>query len=84
MVRFVSWWGCEFLQADQAGNNAIAVVRMTNVTGKIPKAPSAMDEDEDDSDSESSDDEEEEADLAGAPDQPTQSKKPIFKVRSHF
>ncbi|KAG0618694.1 hypothetical protein M758_4G085700 [Ceratodon purpureus] len=66
-------------QADQAGNNAIAVVRMTNVTGKIPKAPLAT-EDGDDSDSESSSDEEE-GDEAGTPDQQTQSKKPIFKVR---
>nr|AAN40972.1 WD40 [Syntrichia ruralis] len=72
-------------QADQAGNNAIAVVRMTNITGKIPKAPSAtMDEDGQDSDSESSDDEDEEEvvpEQPGAPDQPVQSKKPIFKVR---
>lgn len=68
------------MQADQSGNNAIAVVRMTNVTGKIPKTPSAMDEDGEDSDSESSSDEEEGADLAGEPDQPPQSKKPVFKV----
>ena len=57
---------------------------MTNITGKIPKAPSAtMDEDED-SDSESSDDEEEEVvpEQPGAPDQPVQSKKPIFKVHT--
>lgn len=72
-------WYCGILQADQAGNNAVAVVRMTNVTGKIPKAPSAM-EDGDASDSESSSDEEEEEDPVGAPDQPTQSKKPVLKV----
>jgi hypothetical protein len=58
---------------------------MTNVTGKIPKTPSAMDEDGEDSDGESSSDEEEEdAELPGAPDQSTQSKKPIFKVCLHF
>uniref|UniRef100_A0A7I4AC55 Glutamate-rich WD repeat-containing protein 1 n=1 Tax=Physcomitrium patens TaxID=3218 RepID=A0A7I4AC55_PHYPA len=69
-------------QADQPGSNSIAVVHMTNVTGKIPKAPSAMEDGDDDADdSDSSSDEEDIEDLEGAPNQPIQSKKPIFKVR---
>lgn len=79
-VTFLRGWHREQPQADQAGNNAIAVVRMTNVTGKIHKAPTAR-EDGDESDSESSSDEEEEEDATGAPGQPPQSKKPILKVR---
>ena len=69
VVVLVRLWECQFLQADQSGNNAIAIVRMT---GKIPKTPSAMDKDGDnsDSDSESSSDEKEGAELAGEPDQP--------------
>lgn len=67
-----------YVQADQPGNNAVAVVRMTNVTGqrKKPKLPSAMDEDESESESESSSDEEDEEDLAGQ----GQSKHPVLQV----
>lgn len=74
-------WFYGFSQADQPGSNSIAVVHMTNVTGKIPKAPSAMEDGDDDADdSDSSSDEEDIEDLEGAPNQPIQSKKPIFKV----
>ncbi|CAM6036599.1 unnamed protein product [Sphagnum compactum] len=69
-------------QADQPANNAVAVVRLANITGQLrkPKIPSTMEEDESESDSESDSDEEDE-DMETNPNQESQSKVPLLQVR---
>ncbi|CAM6021978.1 unnamed protein product, partial [Sphagnum balticum] len=70
-------------QADQPANNAVAVVRLANITGqrRKPKTPSAMEEDESESESESESDEEEDESMETEPNHVSQSKHPVLQVR---
>jgi ribosome assembly protein RRB1 len=71
------------VQADQPANNAVAVVRLANITGqrRKPKTPSAMEEDESESESESESDEEEDESMETESNHVSQSKHPVLQVR---
>ncbi len=69
------------MQADQPANNAVAVMRLANITGqrRKPKTLSAMEED-DESESESESDEEEDESMETEPNHVSQSKHPVLQV----
>jgi ribosome assembly protein RRB1 len=63
-------------QADNAANNAVGVVKLSNISGKKRKLlPAGSDDDEDDSDNSSDEDDEDDDDLG------FESKKPTLQVR---